>query len=62
MIMIAILGINPLISYRAMLNVAFGSINALADTVVVKATPLLFVGLGICIAFRAGVLNIGGEG
>ncbi len=61
MIMIAILGINPLISYRAMLNGAFGSINALADTVV-KATPLLFVGLGICIAFRAGVLNIGGEG
>jgi len=61
LIMIAILGINPLISYRAMLNGAFGSINALADTVV-KATPLLFVGLGIYIAFRAGVLNIGGEG
>jgi len=35
--------------------------NAIADTIV-KATPLLFVGLGICIAFRAGVLNIGGEG
>lgn len=60
-IMIAILGINPLVAYRALLNGAFGSINALADTVV-KATPLLFVGLGICIAFRAGVLNIGGEG
>lgn len=60
-IMIAILGINPLVAFHALLNGAFGSINALADTVV-KATPLLFVGLGICIAFRAGVLNIGGEG
>jgi simple sugar transport system permease protein len=28
----------------------------------VKATPLLLVGLGICIAFRANVINIGGEG
>ena len=26
------------------------------------ATPLLLVGLGICIAFRANVINIGGEG
>jgi len=60
-IMIAILGISPLVAYQALLKGAFGSMNAMADTVV-KATPLLFVGLGICIAFRAGVLNIGGEG
>jgi simple sugar transport system permease protein len=60
-IMIAILGVNPLVAYQALLKGAFGSMNAIADTVV-KATPLLFVGLGICIAFRAGVLNIGGEG
>jgi len=60
-IMIAFLGVNPLIAYQALLKGAFGSTNAIADTVV-KATPLLFVGLGICIAFRAGVLNIGGEG
>jgi ABC-type uncharacterized transport system permease subunit len=60
-IMIAFLGVNPLVAYQALLKGAFGSTNAIADTVV-KATPLLFVGLGICIAFRAGVLNIGGEG
>jgi len=60
-IMIAILGVNPLVAYQALLKGAFGSMNAIADTIV-KATPLLFVGLGICIAFRAGVLNIGGEG
>jgi len=27
-----------------------------------KATPLLLVGIGICSAFRSGVINIGGEG
>jgi simple sugar transport system permease protein len=60
-VMLALLGTNPWEAYRALFIGAFGSTNALADTVV-KATPLLFVGLGICIAFRGGVLNIGGEG
>ncbi len=44
-----------------MIQGAFGSKNALADTIV-KATPFLLVGVGICISFRGGVLNIGGEG
>jgi ABC-type uncharacterized transport system permease subunit len=60
-VMLLALGTNPLEAYAAMLAGAFGSANAAADTLV-KATPLLFVGLGICIAFRGGVLNIGGEG
>lgn len=60
-VMLVALGANPLQAYRALVAGAFGSPNALADTVV-KATPLLFVGLGICIAFRGGVVNIGGEG
>jgi general nucleoside transport system permease protein len=59
--MLLALGANPLEAYTAMAKGAFGSSNALADTVV-KATPLLLVGLGICIAFRGGVINIGGEG
>jgi simple sugar transport system permease protein len=59
--MLLLLGVNPLEGYRALFEGAFGSTNALADTLV-KATPLLLVGLGICIAFRAGVINIGGEG
>lgn len=60
-VMLSLLGANPVSSYGALLNGAFGSQNALADTMV-KATPLLLVGLGICIAFRGGVINIGGEG
>ena len=45
-IMIAFLGVNPLIAYQALLKGAFGSTNAIADTVV-KAPPLLFVGRGV---------------
>lgn len=59
--MLLALDADPLEAYTALARGAFGSSNALADTVV-KATPLLFVGLGICIAFRGGVVNIGGEG
>jgi ABC-type uncharacterized transport system permease subunit len=60
-LMLLALGANPLQAYSALIEGAFGSVNSLADTVV-KATPLLFVGVGICIAFRGGVINIGGEG
>ena len=60
-LMLLALGANPLQAYAALIEGAFGSVNSLADTVV-KATPLLFVGVGICIAFRGGVINIGGEG
>ncbi|MBN1933392.1 MAG: ABC transporter permease [Anaerolineae bacterium] len=55
------LGANPLRAYAALLEGAFGSTNAIAETAV-KAVPLLLVGVGICIAFRANVTNIGGEG
>jgi len=60
-VMLLMLGANPIRAYGALLEGAFGSGNALAETVV-KAVPLLLVGLGICIAFRANVINIGGEG
>ncbi len=55
------LGANPIEAYGALVEGAVGSPNAIADTLV-KATPLLLIGLGICIAFRGGVTNIGGEG
>ena len=60
-VMLILLGANPVEAYPALFDGAFGNTNALADTIV-KATPLLLVGLGICIAFRGGVINIGGEG
>jgi simple sugar transport system permease protein len=60
-IMLAALQVNPATAYTALADGAFGSTFAVAQTLV-KATPLLLVGLGICIAFRGGVINIGGEG
>lgn len=55
------LGADPITAYRALLQGAFGSETALTQTAL-KAVPLVLVGVGICIAFRANVLNIGGEG
>jgi simple sugar transport system permease protein len=60
-IMLLLLGANPIAGYIALFQGAFGSTNSIADTAV-KATPLLLVGIGICISFRGGVINIGGEG
>ncbi|MGD8968525.1 MAG: ABC transporter permease [Anaerolineae bacterium] len=60
-VMLLVLGANPVRAYGALVEGAFGSGNALAETAV-KAVPLLLVGLGICISFRANVINIGGEG
>jgi ABC-type uncharacterized transport system permease subunit len=55
------LGADPIAAYGALVNGAAGSVSGITQSLV-KATPLLLVGLGICIAFRASVINIGGEG
>jgi ABC-type uncharacterized transport system permease subunit len=60
-LMIAAMGASPVDAYKALWAGAFGTKNTFADTLI-KATPLLLVGLGTCIAFRGGVVNIGGEG
>ncbi len=60
-VMLLILRVNPGEAYGALWEGAFGSTNAMAETLV-KSVPLLLVGLGICIAFRANVINIGAEG
>jgi general nucleoside transport system permease protein len=59
--MLLALGVNPWEAYGAMVQGAFGNISGFTQTLV-KATPLLLVGLGVTIAFRGGVINIGGEG
>ncbi|MCC6456996.1 MAG: ABC transporter permease [Caldilineaceae bacterium] len=56
-----LLGKSPVEGYSAMIQGALGSVGGIAQTLT-KATPLLLVGIGICIAFRGGVINIGGEG
>ena len=60
-VLLLLLDVNPFEAYAAMLEGAFGSVSSITQSLV-KATPLLLVGLGICIAFRASVINVGGEG
>lgn len=60
-IMILVLGANPIDGLVAIIDGAFGTPERLATTAV-RATPLLLVGIGITVAFRAKVINIGGEG
>ncbi|HIP40148.1 MAG TPA: ABC transporter permease [Desulfocapsa sulfexigens] len=60
-IMLLSLGANPISGYVTMFGAAFGSLEGFSETAV-KSIPLLLVGVGICIAFRANVINIGGEG
>jgi simple sugar transport system permease protein len=41
---------------------AFGSWYAFSSATLVRAVPLIIIGLGLALAFRAGAFNIGGEG
>ncbi len=49
-------------AFAALWRGAFGSWYALTSATLVRAVPLVIIGLGICLAFRAGALNIGAEG
>jgi general nucleoside transport system permease protein len=60
-VMMLALGANPITGYNALIVGAFDGSYALGATAV-QAAPLLLVAVGICVAFRANVFNIGGEG
>jgi simple sugar transport system permease protein len=60
-VLVLLLGANPLEGYWELLKGAFGGSTELSNTIA-KAVPLLLVGVGITVAFRASVINIGGEG
>jgi len=56
-----VIGVDPLVAYERIFRGAFGSPYGLSETVV-KAIPLLLCGVGLSLAFRAGIYNIGAEG
>jgi len=53
--------VSPLVGFGALFDGAFGTPEEVAETLV-QATNLLFPALGIALAFRAGLFNIGAEG
>ena len=54
-------GGNPFDAYGGMIEGSFGSLQALSETTV-WASPYIFAGLAVAIAFKAGLFNIGVEG
>jgi general nucleoside transport system permease protein len=54
-------GSNPIRIFRFFFNAAFGSWGAFSD-ILVKATPLIMIGTGYCLAFKMNIISIGGEG
>jgi general nucleoside transport system permease protein len=60
-VLLAVSGANPITAYVALFKGSFGSMSALGRTLE-KATPLVFSGLAISFAFKAGLFNIGAQG
>ena len=57
-----VMGYGASVALGALWSGAFGSWYAFTSTTLVRAVPLILIGLGIAIAFRGGALNIGAEG
>jgi simple sugar transport system permease protein len=60
-IVIALAGGDPFAAYVGLFEGAFGSASALSETTV-WATPYIFAGLAVALAFKGGLFNIGAEG
>jgi len=60
-IIIWLIGDNPFNTFRLLLGNSFGSLKDFGYTLS-YATPLIFTGLAVAVAFRCGLLNIGAEG
>ncbi len=63
------IGDNPFTVYRLMISSAFGLFDAMGNFTwdnwgytLFNATPLIFTGLAVSLAFKCGLLNIGAEG
>ncbi|MGZ9222763.1 MAG: ABC transporter permease [Anaerolineales bacterium] len=60
-VILQISGASPIQAYTALFKGAFGSLKAFGRTLE-KATPLVFSGLAVAFAFKAGLFNIGAQG
>jgi len=60
-IIIVSVGGNPFLAYYGLIQGSFGSAKALSETAV-WATPFIFAGLAVALAFKGGLFNIGAEG
>lgn len=59
---LALAGYDAGAALAALVNGAFGSWSAFTGGTMVRAVPLILIGLGFALALRGGALNIGAEG
>jgi ABC-type uncharacterized transport system permease subunit len=60
-IVVLLIGDSPIETYRLLIGSAFSWPDGIGYTLF-YATPLIFTGLAVAVAFRCGLLNIGAEG
>jgi simple sugar transport system permease protein len=60
-IVVLLIGDSPIETYRLLIGSAFSWPDGIGYTLF-NATPLIFTGLAVAVAFRCGLLNIGAEG
>src|SRR5216684_2145416 len=60
-IVVLLIGDSPIQTYRLLIGSAFSWPDGIGYTLF-NATPLIFTGLAVAVAFRCGLLNIGAEG
>ncbi len=60
-IIVALIGDNPFATFNLLIGNSFGSLRDVGY-MLFYATPLIFTGLAVAVAFRCGLLNIGAEG
>jgi simple sugar transport system permease protein len=68
-VIVLAIGDDPIKVYRLLISSAFGLFDALGNFTfdnwgytLFQATPLIFTGLAVALAFKCGLLNIGAEG
>ena len=54
-------GFNPINAFATLIAGSFGDLRVISE-VLLQATPLIIIGAGLTVAFRANIWNIGAEG
>lgn len=60
-IFVVLAGVDPVTTWRVLITETLGDWQGFTE-VLLHAIPLMLVGAGVCVAFRGGLFNIGGDG
>ncbi|TPM07057.1 ABC transporter permease [Mesorhizobium sp. B2-3-11] len=60
-VLLAVTGFNAFDIFTVMVNGVFQDVGSIAE-MLLRATPLILIGIGLCVAFRCSIWNIGAEG